>query len=224
MNALDGNFFTIGRIDQDLKVADRRLTRRCKEIEECMADIDLLRAPTVDILSRIEDLEEMNVEREVRLNQLEEADVKRERRMQELEELLMTMKSCRCQEVPCPRSRENPIKVSDLEYAEEYLTPPVAPDSGSEEGEVSSDGSIEERVPDAVVILRLFTPKESVHLSRESSIVEPVCTCGPEIPPQIASDSEGSTLIENEEPIPVPGPVTSGQRAVCYGPRDSSPA
>ena len=79
------------------------------------------------------------MEREARLNRLEEADVKRERRMQELEELLATMKSYRCQEVPCPRSRENPIEVSDLEYAEEYLTPPVAPDSESEEGEVSSD-------------------------------------------------------------------------------------
>ena len=64
-----------------------------------------------------------------------------------------------------------------------------------------------------VVILRLFTPKESVHLSRGLSVVEPVCTCGPEIPPQIASDSEGSTLIENEEPIPVPGPVTGGEGA-----------
>ena len=61
---------------------------------QCMADIDLLRAPTVDVLSRIEYLEEMNVEREARLNQLEEADAKRERRMQELEELLATMKSC----------------------------------------------------------------------------------------------------------------------------------
>ena len=188
-----------------------------------MVDIDLLRAPTIDILSRIEYLEEMNVEREVRLNQLEEVDVKRERRMQELEELLATMKSCRCQEVPRPGSRENPIDVSDLEYAEEYLTPPVAPDSELEEGEVSSDGSIEERVPDAVIILRPFTPEESVHLSRGSSVVEPVCTCGPEIPPQIASDSEGSTLIENEEPIPIPGPVTTGQRAVRSGPRDSSP-
>ena len=189
-----------------------------------MADIDLLRQPTIDVLSRLEYLEEMNVEREARLNQLEEADVKRERRMQELEELLATMKSCRCQEVPRPGSRENPIEVSDLEYAEEYLTPPVAPSSESEEGEVSSDGSIEDRVPDAVVILRLFTPEESVHLSRESSVIEPSCTCGPVIPPQIASDSEGSTLIENEDPIPVPGPVTTGQRAVRSGPRDSSPA
>ena len=42
MNALDGNFATIGRINQDLKVTDCRLTRRCKEIKECMADIDLL--------------------------------------------------------------------------------------------------------------------------------------------------------------------------------------
>ena len=88
--------------------------------------------------------------------------------MQELEELLATMKSCRCQEVPHPGSRENPIEVS--------------------------------------------------------TVVEPVCTCGPEIPPQIASDSEGSTLIENEDPIPVPGPVTTGQRAVRSSPRDSSPA
>ena len=164
------------------------------------------------------------MEREARLNQLKEADVKRERRMQELEELLATMKSCCCQEVPCPGSRENPIKVSDLEYAEEYLTPPVAPDSESEEGEVSSDGSIKERVPDVVVILRPFTPEESVHLSRELSIVEPVCTCGLEIPPQIALDSEGLMLIENEEPIPVPGPVTTGQCAVCSSPCDSSPA
>ena len=100
----------------------------------------------------------------------------------------------------------------------------VAPDSESEEGEVSTDGWIEERVPDAVVILCPFTPEESVHLSRESSVVAPVCTCGPEIPPQIASDSEGSTLIKNEEPIPVPGPVTTGQCAVHSGPRDSSPA
>ena len=62
MNALDGNFFaTIGRIDQDLEAADRRLTRRQKEIEECMADIDLLRAPTVDVLSRIEYLEDVTI-------------------------------------------------------------------------------------------------------------------------------------------------------------------
>ena len=224
MNALDGNFFaTIGRIDQDLEAADHHLTRHQKEIKECMADIDLLRAPTINVLSWIEYLEEMNAEREARLNQLEEADTKRERRMQELEELLATMKSCRCQEVPHPRSRENPIEVSNLEYAEEYLTPPVAPDLESEEGEVSSDGSIEERVPDAVIILRPFTPEESVHLSRGSSVVEPVCTCGPEIPLQIASDSKGSTLIENEEPIPTPGPVTTGQHAVRSGPRNSSP-
>ena len=113
-----------------------------------MADINLLRAPTIDVLSRIEYLEEMNVEREARLNRLEEADIKRERRVQELEELLVTMKSCCCQEVPRPGSRENPIEVSDLEYAEEYLTPPVALSLESEEGEVSSDGSIEDRVPD----------------------------------------------------------------------------
>ena len=43
MNALDGNFFaTIGRIDQDLEATDRRLTHHRKEIEECMADSDLL--------------------------------------------------------------------------------------------------------------------------------------------------------------------------------------
>ena len=166
MNALDGNFFaTVGRIDQDLEVADRRLTHCHKEIEECMADIDLLRAPTVDVLSRLKYLGEMNVGRETRLNQLEEVDAMRERRMQELEELLATMKSCRCQEGDRPRSRENPIEVSNLEYAEEYLTPPVALDSESEEGEVSTDGSIKEKVPDVVIILRLFTPKELVHLS-----------------------------------------------------------
>ena len=69
MNALDRNFFaTIGRIDQDLEAADCRLTRRCKEIEECMADIDLLQGPTIDVLSRIKYLEEMNMEREARLN------------------------------------------------------------------------------------------------------------------------------------------------------------
>ena len=67
-----------------------------------MADINLLRAPTVDVLSRLKYLEEMNMERETRINQLEEADAKRERRMQELEELLAIMKSCRCQEVLCP--------------------------------------------------------------------------------------------------------------------------
>ena len=66
--------------------------------------------------------------------------------MQELEEFLAMMKSCRCQEVPHPGSRENPIKVSNLEYAEEYLTPPVVSDSESEEGEASIDRSIEERV------------------------------------------------------------------------------
>ena len=69
VNALDRNFFaTIGRIDQDLEAADHRLNRRRKEIQECMADIDLLRAPTVDVLSRIEYLEEINMEREARLN------------------------------------------------------------------------------------------------------------------------------------------------------------
>ena len=146
MNALDGNFFaTIGRIDQDLEVTDRRLTCCCKEIEECMKDIDLLHMPTVDVLSQLEYLE-MNVEREVRINQLEEADAKRERRMQELEELLATMKSCCCQEVPRPGSRENPIEVSDLEYTEEYLTPPVASDLESEEGEASTNRLIKEWV------------------------------------------------------------------------------
>ena len=30
-------------------------------------------------------------------------------------------------------------------------------------------------------------------------------------------------LIENEEPIPIPGPVTTGQRVVRSGPRDLSP-
>ena len=88
----------------------------------------------------------MNVEREARINQLKEVDAKRERRMQELEELLATMKSCCCQEVLHPGSRENPIEVSDLEYAEEYLTPLVASELESEEGEASSDRSIEERV------------------------------------------------------------------------------
>ena len=86
------------------------------------------------------------MEREVRINQLEEADTKRERRMQELEELLAPMKSCHCQEVPCPGSRENPIEVSDLEYAEEYLTLPVALDLGLEEGEASTDRLIKEWV------------------------------------------------------------------------------
>ena len=163
------------------------------------------------------------MERETRINQLEEADAKRERRMQELEELLVMMKSCCCQEVPCPGLRENPIEVSDLDYAKEYLTPPVVSDSGLEEGEASTDRSIEERVQDAVVILCLFTPEESAHLSQESSMVALVCTCGLEIPPQIASDSEGSTLIKNEEPIPVPGPVTFGQRVVHFGPCDVPP-
>ena len=52
VNALDGNFFaTIGRIDQDLEVTDCRLSRRRREIEECMKDINLLWAPTVDVLS-----------------------------------------------------------------------------------------------------------------------------------------------------------------------------
>ena len=166
MNALDGNFFTtIGRIDQDLEVADHWLTRHHKEIEECMKDIDLLCGLTVDVLLQFEYLEEMNVEREVRINQLEEADIKREKRMQELEELLVMMKSCHCQEVPCPGLRENPIEVSNLDYAKEYLTPPVTSDSESEEGEASTNRSIEERVRDAVVMLRPFTPKESAHLS-----------------------------------------------------------
>ena len=163
------------------------------------------------------------MEREVRINQLKEGDTKRERRMRELEELLATMKSCCCQEVPHPGSRENPIEVSNLDYAEEYLTPPVASDSESEEGEASTDRSIEERVQDAVIILRPFTAEELVHLSQESFVVAPVCTWGLEIPLQIVSDSEGLTLIENEEPIPVPGPVTSRQCTVHSGPHDVSP-
>ena len=147
MNTLDGNFFaTIGRIDQDLEVTDCRLSCHCREIEECMKDIDLLRMLTVDVLSQLEYLEEMNVERETRINQLEEVDAKRERKMQELKDLLVMMKSCHCQEVLCPGLRENPIKVSDLDYAEEYLTPPVVSDLKLEEGEASTDRSIEERV------------------------------------------------------------------------------
>ena len=74
-----------------------------------------------------------------------------------------------------------------------------------------------------MVILCPFTPEESAHLSQESSIVTPVCTCRLEVPPQITSDSEGSMLIKNEEPIPVPGAVMTGQHAVHSGPRDSSP-
>ena len=50
-----------------------------------------------------------------------------------------------------------------------------------------------------------------------------VCTCGPEIPPQIVSDSDRLTLIENEDPIPIPGPVTVGQCAVHSSPHDISP-
>ena len=163
------------------------------------------------------------MERETRINQLEEADVRRERRIQELEETLAMMRSCRCQKVLCPGSRENPIEVSDLDYAKEYLTLPVASDSDSEEGEASTDRLIEERVQDVVVILHPFSPKESTHLSHGSSVAPPVCTCGPEIPLQIALDSDRSTLIENEDPIPVPGPVTVGQHMVYSGPRDISP-
>ena len=111
-----------------------------------MVDIDLLHALTVDVLSQLEYLEDMNMERETRLNQLEERDTKRERRIQELEELLLMMQSCRCQEVLRPGSKENPIEVSDLEYIEEYLTPPVVSDLESEEGEASTDRSIEESV------------------------------------------------------------------------------
>ena len=128
--------------------------------------------------------------------------------MRELEEVLVMMKSCHYQEVPCPGSRENPIEVSNLDYAKEYLTPPIALSSESEEGEVLTDRSIEERVPDIVVALRLFTPKESVHLSQGLSLVSQVCSCGPEIPLQIVSDSKGSTLVENAIPIPVPQPVS----------------
>ena len=113
--------------------------------------------------------------------------------------------------------------MSNLDYAEEYLTPPVALDSESEEGEASIDRLIEEWVRDTVVILCPFTPEESVCLSQGSSEVPLVCTCGPEIPPQIASDSNRSTLIKNEDPIPIPQPVTQGQCGVHSGPLDSSP-
>ena len=128
--------------------------------------------------------------------------------MRELEEVLVTMKSYHCQEVPCPGSRENPIEVSDLDYAKEYLTLPVASSLESKEGEVLTNRSIEERVPDIVIALQLFTLEELVHLSRGSSLVSQVCTCGLEIPLQIASDSEGSTLVENVVPILVPQPVS----------------
>ena len=58
----------------------------------------------------------------------------------------MTMQSCHCQQGLCPGSRENPIEVTDLDYAEEYFTPPIASSSGSEEGEVPTDRSIKGRV------------------------------------------------------------------------------
>ena len=97
MNALDRSFFAImGRIDQDLEVTNCRISCHRRKIEECMKDIDLLHAPTVDVLSQLEYLEEINRERETRINQLEEVDAKRERRMQELEEVLVTIKPCQC--------------------------------------------------------------------------------------------------------------------------------
>ena len=55
--------------------------------------------------------------------------------------------------------------MSNLDYAEEYLTLPIASSSGLEEGEVLTNRSIEERVPDVMVALQLFTPEESIHLS-----------------------------------------------------------
>ena len=118
-----------------------------------------------DALSWIEYLKEMNIERERRINQLEEGNTRVERRMRELEEVLVMMQSCHCQQGLCPGLRENPIKVSDLDYTEEYLTPPITSSSGLEEGEVPTNRSIGERVCDTVIILWLFTPKESAHLS-----------------------------------------------------------
>ena len=90
-------------------------------------DIDLLHAPTTNVLAQLEYLEEMNVEREMRINQLKEVDARRERRMRELEEVLVMMQSCHCQQNLCLGSRENPIKVRDVEYAEEYLALLIAP-------------------------------------------------------------------------------------------------
>ena len=81
---------------------------------------------------------------------------------------------------------------------------PMALSLESEEGEIQTNRLVEERVQDAVVILHLFTLEESVHLSQGLSLVPLVCSCGPEIPPQVASDSKGSTLIKNNVLILIP--------------------
>ena len=127
---------TVERIDLDLEAADDCLNHCCQEIKVVHNDIDLLRTPSVNALSQIEYLEEMNMEREGRINQLKERNTRMEKRMRELEEVLATMKFCCCQEVPHPGSRGNPIKVSNLDYAKEYLTPPAALSLESKEGEV----------------------------------------------------------------------------------------
>ena len=52
------------QIDLDLEAADNHLNHCHREIEEVWKDIDLLCMPFVDVLSQVEYLEEMNVERE----------------------------------------------------------------------------------------------------------------------------------------------------------------
>ena len=89
--------------------------------------------------------------------------------------------------------------------------------------EVLTDRSIKERVRDMVVALWPFTPEESVHLSQGSSLASQVCACGLEIPPQIASNSKGSILVENVIPILIPQLVARGQCVVHSSLLDLSP-
>ena len=74
--------------------------------------------------------------------------------------------------------------------------PPMAPSPESEEGEIQTDGLVEERVWDAVIIIWLFTLGELVHLSQGLSLASQVCNCGPEIPLQNTLDSKGLTYQE----------------------------
>lgn len=141
---------TITWIDEDLGAVDARLTHCHREIDEVCKDIDLLHAPAIDMLARLEYLEEMDVEREKRINGLE---------------VLASMRSHQCCPVLHPRSQEHPIKVDDLDYADKYHTPPISSTSEPEEGKVQTDRSIKDWVPDVVTILCPFTPERSVHLS-----------------------------------------------------------
>ena len=140
------------QINTDLEAVDTRLNCHHREINQVHNHIDLFHTPTINVLTQLKYLEEMNVEREKRINNLEET--------------LVSVRPCHCCQDSCPGSWENPIKVGDLEYTKKYHMPPIKYTLETEEGEadIVTDRSIDNQVVDFVTILKPITPEGSVHL------------------------------------------------------------